>query len=846
MDTLKIKGALYTQRKSSKDAVFPLLNKKIILQDDTPIFQFIDNSGVDGNSIHKIKVAREIIFGFEACLKDRYTDRILLRPETLSELIEYLDEGEIAHYRLVLDTDDKDILSEAIQSLLYLDIDMQVMLRSEESARRKMDLFAERFDEFSESLKETKEKIRQAGGGDNLREDSAAISNTLSAVEGLFMEMNRRSLKVAIMALKKSGKSVLVNCFLGDEYAPASIELPTFNSCIYTKSKDKGIALNYQGRHIRFKNPWEVKDYILDEFRNAHVDDSAGYVLDDMEINYVSNDDSLCDYTIIDTPGPDLAGSGHKEIAYKWIGDADVVLFIVDYTKYLTTSEEQFFRDIKTAFERHNKIYSFIVVVNKLDLMYLSEEKKSAVRFIDFLRSRLKGLGYKGFIVLGVSALQYFYAQKALQMKECSDLNTDDGEEFRLCLDALLERYQGKEEMTILSFVDSQIRNLMWFHGSQNATLKTIKEKSGVEQLIKYINYIAVEKAAIELFNHKMSLVDGKIGELEGDYIASQLKKLGEEREDFGKKIEDIAQVCDKLTAGISERSEPVERISGMDRDISLADKSMFLVINMHIDNIIRRLTKRLLSLSGEELIALQNGSQVGGIAVISEEIKRSSIDKNYINVMAKHEKNINKEIGERENILRDLISSAQAKIAEYEGFMKNGKDEINLALPHLSFGRFDFQPMKLTLDGMFDPSFFSGRLVRGRGFAGWLLMIFSLGFVKRKTGRLGFDNIKLKKALFLIRKNLDSAMHDLMSKQNSDLMGHIRTQIDGLNAGISEEIERVIREYRSLFDEIISELARAKRDVESRIEFLEGAEKELEGFYDLWNSFKTGRRTTR
>ena len=106
--------------------------------------------------------------------------------------------------------------------------------------------------------------------------------------------------------------------------------------------------------------------------------------------------------------------------------------------------QESFSRDIKTAFEAHNKIYSFIVVVNKLDLMYLSEEKKSAVRFIDFLRSRLKTPGYSGFIVLGISALQYFYAQKVLNIKECADLNTDDGEAFRICINALLERYQGR------------------------------------------------------------------------------------------------------------------------------------------------------------------------------------------------------------------------------------------------------------------------------------------------------------------------------------------------------------------------------------------------------------------
>ncbi len=410
MDILKIKGALYTQKKSSKDAVFPFLNKKIILQDEMPVFQFIDNSGVDGNSIHKIKVAKEIVFGFDTFLKHKSTGRILFKPRKLSELVNYIDEPELPNYRFVLDTADKEILSEIIQQMLYLDIDIEVMLGDEESERRKMEVFSENYGDLKAALDKAQSRISCIHGSE-IREEKDTILKVVSDIAGMLTDMENRNLSVAMMALKKSGKSVLVNCFLGEEYAPASTELPTFNSCIYTKSRDKKISVNYQGRNIPFNKPADVKEYILDEFRNAQMDKKDGYVLDDMEINYVANEDSLCDYTIIDTPGPDLAGTDHKKVAYKWIGDADVVVFIVDYTKHLTKSEEEFFRDIKSVFEEHNKIYSFIVVVNKLDLMYLSEEKKSAVRFIDFLRSKLKELGYKGFIVLGVSALQYFYAQ---------------------------------------------------------------------------------------------------------------------------------------------------------------------------------------------------------------------------------------------------------------------------------------------------------------------------------------------------------------------------------------------------------------------------------------------------
>ncbi|MBF0558493.1 MAG: dynamin family protein [Nitrospirae bacterium] len=247
-------------------------------------------------------------------------------------------------------------------------------------------------------------------------------------------------------------------------------------------------------------------------------------------------------YTIIDTPGPDLAGSRHRDIAYKWIGEADVILFIIDYSKYLTESEEEFLRDIKNVFEEHQKFYSFIVVVNKLDLMYLSEEKKSGLRFIDFLRTKLKELGYKGIVIFGLSALQYFYALKAPQIEGCTGLNAADGKDLREHLDQCLQLHQGKDDMTVLSFLDTQIRNLRWFHGKEDATLFDLQEKSGVDQLMRYINYISIEKAQIELLNHKMSIVNKKVDDFQSSFIDNLLKRLEQNHAKLEEIIDDITR----------------------------------------------------------------------------------------------------------------------------------------------------------------------------------------------------------------------------------------------------------------------------------------------------------------
>ncbi|MEW6739632.1 MAG: dynamin family protein [Nitrospirota bacterium] len=729
--------------------------------------------------------------------------------------------------------------------MLYLDIDMEVMLKNEESDRREMEFFGEIFDDLKGNLEKAKEQISLKQSNRAIKEDRDIVIKTLSDIGDMLVDIHGKDLKVAIMALKKSGKSVIVNCLLGEEYAPASAELPTFNSCIYRKSVDSTISLNYHDQQMIFKNPSEIKEYILDEFRSAHADKKSGYILDDMEIRYVPNADSLCSYTIIDTPGPDLAGSDHKRVAYKWIGEADVVVFIVDYAKHLTKSEEDFFRDIKAAFEEHNKIYSFIVVVNKLDLMYLSEEKKSAVRFIDFLRSKLKGLGYRGFIVLGISALQYFYSQKALRIKECAGLDTDDGYMLRECLNASLKRYQGMEEMTTLSFIDSQIRNLLWFHGREGATLKTLMEKSGVEQLIKYINYIAVEKASIEMFKQKVSLIDRRLAGTK-DTISSQIVKLGEKREQLEKEMSGIRQFYEEVTGAMKERAAFAKDTGSMERDINLAHKSMLLIINGNINNIMKRLTKVLTSLSNDELILLQNGNNLRAVDEISGEIKRGSVEKNYLQVMGKYEKYINSDISEKEKAVQEQNRLMQSKVMEYNEYVKDAESQnIHIALPKLqpSFSSFDFPRIALKFDSTFYPHLFKGRLSRKRGLMGALLLILSFGKINQRTGGFKFDDIKLKKALFLIKKNLEESMQKWISEQNTELLSHIDMHLDALSNDVSEEMERGINSYKSIFDGIISELKHSMETIEARIEFLKGAEKSMEGFCSSWNEFRNKQK---
>ncbi|MBK5242834.1 GTPase [Clostridium sp.] len=136
-----------------------------------------------------------------------------------------------------------------------------------------------------------------------------------------------------------------------------------------------------------------------------------------MDIHYTDANNSFTSFTVIDTPGSNYSlakdsSSGeniHKNITFKWIEKSDVVLFLINYSSYLSTDEDELLKSIKLEFEKHNKFYSLVVVVNKLDDMFISEcENKSVVRFLDYIRCKLNDLGYSEFVVMGTSARSYF------------------------------------------------------------------------------------------------------------------------------------------------------------------------------------------------------------------------------------------------------------------------------------------------------------------------------------------------------------------------------------------------------------------------------------------------------
>jgi hypothetical protein len=126
-------------------------------------------------------------------------------------------------------------------------------------------------------------------------------------------------------------------------------------------------------------------------------------------------------------------------------------------------------------------------------------------------------------------------------------------------------------------------------------------------------------------------------------------------------------------------------------------------------------------------------------------------------------------------------------------------------------------------------------RLVKKRGFLGSLLLMLSFGFIDIKTGDFAFDEIKLKKALFMVRKGLDDATHAQIEDMHYQLLSHITNQLSDLDRSMSESMLYFRAAYKDIFDAFIHDLIALKEEIKYKIDFLKQAEQGINRFTALW-----------
>ena len=461
-------------------------------------------------------------------------------------------------------------LCSIIQQFVYLGIqlsDVQVCTEKEAKDNEKIRKFEHNIENHKNAIASAIERVNALP--DDKKGYRKQILEKLQNIQTYIAETQNNELKIAVAASKKSGKSVIVNSMIECEIAPTSLELATPNNCIYKKSYDDEYHLIYKKKRYTSDDPEVVRSALNKIFKEAGKDYENGLGIPDMELFYPTEQNSFSSYTIYDTPGPDLAGAkGHSEAAYRAIEEADVLIFTIDYSKYLTDSEYNYLIDTWKLCQKKGKNYSLILNVNKLDLRYDDSGDKCIVRIVDFIRNKLintgkkSGIDFRNCVVIGTSALTYFNAVAAPALKcpnkdgDCRCLESDFSDyQLMDCIDnyddsdELSAEYE-KRAISMLQQLRGMLDNAKVWHKQKITSLDEMKKFSGTPNLLAYVDYIATQKARNEKVNNLMFKISSESAAINNLFhIEELIQRLSENKAMLAKAREILA----KFQADIKE-----------------------------------------------------------------------------------------------------------------------------------------------------------------------------------------------------------------------------------------------------------------------------------------------------
>ena len=548
---------------SGNQGIFILINQKEKL--DVYLGFMHEDMGIKNKDLSKLKICRQFIFSKE---EENVVSVTFLGEDqrqkqyvnSMLELLKVLDPTKKS--MITIENDDRALLAEIMQQLVYIEYNIsnfEIRLANEVRDANKTEIFMKNIDEILRQIRIAGENIRQMQVDEKLTETVEKVGEFFKEIEIQAEKAKKIEMKIAVAASKKTGKSVIANSMFGMELAPTSLEMATPNTCIYKKSKNNKFSVTIGGQKKEFDQKDEICRYIGNKFKEAQNDPSHRFAIEDMVIEYPTNRNNFESYTIYDTPGPDAAGTDHHKSTYKAVEECDVIIFAIDFSKYLTSSEEKFLSDVKKIFEEKGKFHTLIFCINKIDLMFQDKEPVSKIKKIEFIRNRLQAIDekYKDCVLFGTSALNYFNTleveEKEDQYKVLKGIGEMNFVENRDFFEDISEEIKDDETTTILSNIEVIVNYLRRQLKYDPVTIDTVRDFSGMPQLLNYVSYIAKNKARKEIVNsityaisNQMSQIRDEVNRRENlrAYIQAneeKKSKIKETLKEYNQKFHEIA-----------------------------------------------------------------------------------------------------------------------------------------------------------------------------------------------------------------------------------------------------------------------------------------------------------------
>lgn len=338
-------------------------------------------------------------------------------------------------------------------------------------------------------------------------------------------EINSYKPKIAVIGEFSSGKSTLINSFLGVDLLPAK-HIPTtsyITNILY--SKEEYIQVDGEKLAVSKENIENIK-----EVKNDKID-------------IFLNNPILDTFSFIDTPGTNDPSKFSDEIVFSMIGDVDIVLFIFNSAAALKDTEKEFISKLV----KKKDLEKFFFIFNKSDTV--TNIKSVQETSLDVLSNMLK-------------------LDREILVKQSFKYSSID------VLNRKLKKQESQVfelfEEKLLNYIENNSKNLLqdWVNAEVNKTVGTLALK--LDLLIDSINN-DIDKYQVELDDLNKNINDFELEiQKSVSIVIAEFNKL---KQEFKRRIQDdIKFIQTDIGTEISNMS--LEQLSGS-RYIDLRTKKL-------------------------------------------------------------------------------------------------------------------------------------------------------------------------------------------------------------------------------------------------------------------------------
>lgn len=389
-------------------------------------------------------------------------------------------------------------------------------------------------------------------------------------LEKIEQKLKNQKFQVAVMALMKSGKSTLLNAWIGNEYLPSSNDAETIQviRIEHDEMQNEGVLLSPK-QEVLAKGAEKIRETIRSINKTGR--DNKTYTDEELTLQVSLSAlkgklNGNVKFTILDTPGTDEKLPIVEENVKKLINEVDVVIYLMDFTKIDAEHERTILDNLKQL--RNNLVQDkdrLFFVINKVDELGKNDKEKGITdmdKIVDMVKSKyLQKEKFDNHAVIPVSARRALYAR--LMLSNCATEEQKKefyGEAFGNQYELMLKHFKGEFPSEMLqeaienelkasnfNLLEIEILNVLSKKGDR-ILLKSAKDD--LERCLKQVcNDISVEKGALET---KEADINRTIAE--ANAILEKLNVINLEDEDFKKKVIELSQKgFDEFNESITE-----------------------------------------------------------------------------------------------------------------------------------------------------------------------------------------------------------------------------------------------------------------------------------------------------